>query len=98
MEERIPAGPAANVKSEVDAFRFVVAYRSGEEWRFEEHTVEDFMACSYVPRFKVYFSVPVGKRAAPPSNDDRKKFKRIKLTHKRLSAMRELYDLFKEPE
>lgn len=70
-------------------FRFVVAYQNSAGWQFDEYTVDEFMAYSYIPPFKVYFSVPVGKR---PIKIGRAESKRIHLTEARLRAMGEVFE------
>ena len=77
-----------------DHFRFVIAYQSDNTWQFEEYTVEEFMAHSYVPPFKIFFNVTIGRKRAPADAPS----KRIRLTEKRLTAMKNLFQLFRDEQ
>jgi len=73
-------------------FRFVVAYRGEFGWIFDHYTVEEFMAHSYVPPFKIYFNVPIPK---PPIRLHQATSKRIRLTEARLRALGDFYETFR---
>lgn len=76
-------------------FRFVVAYQRKDEWRFDLYTPEEFMACSYIPPFKVYFKVPLDDRA----RRERAELARIvHLTKARLHLLRQQFDELRKLE
>jgi hypothetical protein len=67
-----------------DHFRFVIAYRQKDVWRFDRYTPEEFMAFSSVPPFKIYFSVPLNDRAG---RKRALRSRRIYLTKERLKLL-----------
>ena len=78
-----------------DHFRFVVAYRSCEKWRFDSYTPEHFMEFSYVPPFKVYFTVPLNEGTPRPRTS---KTRRIYMTKRRLQALTEQFQALRTLE
>lgn len=72
-----------------DRFKFVIAYRNGESWIFDEYTPIEFMAFSYVPPYKVYFSVPLNKQAARSKTANTK---RIYMTKRRLALLTQQFE------
>lgn len=73
-------------------YRFVIAIKKNDDWTFREYTPQEFMQFSYIPPFKVFFSVPVGDHRIPilkvPS-------KRVQMTRDRMSVMVAIYKKFR---
>lgn len=80
-------------------FWFVIATLNDGQWRFREYTPTEFMTFSYIPPFKVFFSVPVGDdlplRTWPPRGRSGSTGGRVLMTRERMSAMLELYGRFR---
>jgi hypothetical protein len=77
--------------SNLDRFRFVVAYEVDGVWHFDEYTATEFMDYSYIPPFKIFFNVSIGEHT--PSRSGRPS-KKVMLSVDRLTKMQELYKAF----
>jgi len=71
-----------------DRYRFVVATRRETIWTFHEYTPAEFMEFSYIPPFKIFFNVAIGKEK---STQARRGDKRVQLTRGRIELMAELF-------
>lgn len=71
---------------------FVVAAKRAGIWIFHEYTPAEFMEFSYIPPFKVFFSVGVGKEKA---TEARRGTRRVQLTRERVKQMLELFSRFR---
>lgn len=71
-----------------DRYRFVVACNMKDGWKFEQYTPAEFMQFSYVPPFKIFFSLSVDKRDVL----ERKVGKATRLTPSRLNKLIRYYD------
>ena len=76
----------------MERYTFVVAYCLDHEWKCDEYSVDEFMAISSIPPFKIFFraQVPKADRIALKMQS-----KQVSLTLDRLAAMSELYAAFK---
>jgi len=54
-------------------FRFVVARRDADAWRFREYSPEEFIQFSDIPPFKVYFRIPPDGAVPQPQNGRRRR-------------------------
>lgn len=75
-----------------ERYRFVVATKRDGFWMFHEYTPSEFMEFSYIPPFKIFFNVAVGKEKATQA---RRGNKRIQLTRERVEQMVELFRRFR---
>lgn len=80
-------------------FWFVTATLNGGVWAFREYSPSEFMAFSYIPPFKVFFSVPVGIDLSSKKGIARRPdgfvSSRIPMTRERLSTMVDMYKGFR---
>lgn len=80
-------------------FWFVIATSNNGEWTFREYTPSEFMSFSYIPPFKVFFSIPVIAGTPPKSQLVGKRAgfvsARVPMTRERMSAMVEIYRKFR---
>jgi hypothetical protein len=74
----------AAAAEDAEHFRFVIAYKKADGWRFDRYSPDEFMAFSSVPPFKIYFNVPIGKK---PAAIRTRLSKRIYLTKSRLKLL-----------
>jgi len=74
-------------------YTFVVAYKLNGAWNFDEYSVEEFMAISSIPPFKIFFRASVPK-AAPVVV--RKKSRQVAVTLARLQILVKLYGELRE--
>ena len=78
--------------SHEEQFWFVVATMRDGRWTFHEYSPTEFMEFSYIPPFKIFFSVAVG---ADKATRARRGIRRVQLTRERIAQMVELFDLFR---
>jgi hypothetical protein len=75
-----------------ERYRFVVATKRDGLWKFHEYTPAEFMEFSYIPPFKIFFNVTVGREKATQA---RRGNKRVQLTRERVTQMVELFKSFR---
>jgi hypothetical protein len=75
-----------------DRYRFVIATMRDGFWTFHEYTPAEFMEFSYIPPFKIFFNVAVGKEKATQAKRGNK---RVQLTRARVVQMVELFERFR---
>ncbi len=73
-------------------FKFVIAQKEGDLWKFLEYTPIEFMNFNTIPPFKTYFNIPFGKKILKKRNKLRKS---IKLTEENLKKMNTLWKSLK---
>jgi hypothetical protein len=79
-------------------FRFVIATTDNEKWIFRQYTPEEFMSFSYIPPFKIFFSIPVGDASSKPQRVSKRAdfvSVRVPISRDRMSAMAEIYKRFR---
>jgi hypothetical protein len=73
-------------------YRFVIAMKTDTGWTFREFTPAEFIQFSYIPPFKVFFSVPIDTKASSPIA---LKTKKVRMSRQRLSEMTAIYRKFR---
>ena len=73
-------------------YRFVVAMKRNGFWIFHEYTPAEFLESSYIPPFKIFFNVAIGREKATQA---KRGIKRVQLTRERVVQMVELYRRFR---
>lgn len=72
-------------------FKFVIAHKQSNSWKFIEYTPLEFMKFNTIPPFKTYFNISLDKRH---SKKHGKLGKSIKLTEENLNKMSNLWNSF----
>ena len=73
-------------------FKFVIAKKNGELWKFIEYTPKEFMEFNTIPPFKTYFNIILDKKIPKKQNKTKKS---IQLTEERLRKMENFLDSLK---
>ena len=76
-----------------DTYFFVIALLEDGQWFFTEYSVEEFMAFSNIPPFKIFFNIPDTKTKVVYQ---KKLTKSVKLNRQRIQQMIDLFKLFKQ--
>ncbi len=75
-----------------DKFKFVIAQKEGDLWKFKEYTPKEFMEHNTIPPFKTYFNISLGE-----STDKKRKSRTsVQLTEERLKEMEKFWNSLKE--
>ena len=69
-------------------FRFVIARKENDSWKFIEYTPNEFMEFNTIPPFKTYFNIFFNKNLPKKLNRIKKS---IKLTRERLNMMKKFW-------